>query len=62
TGANMIGLLGVLLSVAPFAGSLAVGSFSAAAGAATNAFVCSLLLVAHSTRNGMLYMPFLMLN
>lgn len=61
----MIGLLGVILSVvilAPFVGSLDAGSYSGAAGAATNAVVCALLLVAYSTRNAIFYLPFLMLN
>ncbi|KAH7716529.1 hypothetical protein AAVH_16065 [Aphelenchoides avenae] len=62
TGANMIVLLGVIFSVAPFAGSLAVGSLSGVVGAAVNAFVCTFLLVANSTRNGIFYVPFLMLN
>ncbi|KAH7725045.1 hypothetical protein AAVH_07322 [Aphelenchoides avenae] len=58
----MIGLLGVILSVTAFAASLAVGSLSGAVGAAVNAFACALLVVAHWTRNGIFYMPFLMLN
>ncbi|KAH7725126.1 hypothetical protein AAVH_07405 [Aphelenchoides avenae] len=62
TGANVIGALGMTFSVINLIGSLAVGSFYAIIVALVYVVVFAGLMVARSTRNGLFYMPYLILH
>lgn len=58
----MIGALGMTFSVINLIGSLAVGSFYAIIVALVYVVVFAGLMVARSTRNGLFYMPYLILH